>query len=684
MVFSTLRVASTIVHFLGMINLEVIHVGMIDWLIGRIDRLPTKNTDKKIMDFAAERRIITTGPRQGNYDPEYTKYLIEPINALSIGSTTQRVIVVKATQGGWTTGGENLLGYFMIEYPADVLYISGTQELLKRWGERKLEQLIDSLGIRDRIRSFKDTPSSKKSGDTTYRKVYSGCVLDLVSARSAASLRAEDKQVLFRDEIDSAPRVLVTGEGDYLAVSGARVDAYGDRKKIYDISTPTTGESLIWQEYLLGDCRKYNVQCRSCGEYQDLDFGEEDGEKKTHHGLKGDYDKTWLKDVYYQCRHCNDRILESEKPRLIRTGFWKPTREASLEYTQSYADNSLIRPIDMLSWRSIYEEWKQAKRDPIKMVSFTNLRKGLPYEDDRSRPRIESVLANKSNYGSWTVHEDALFITAGADVQKGSEYGPDKGPRIEIEVLGHGRGYRTYSVGYKVFRGSVEDPFDGAWQKFYQWILDTRLSFERKDGTPMSVDLGFIDSGYRANIVYRFCKRLKGFYPSKGFQDLKLKKGDRFKRDMPTGRDKVKFRVVKLTSTFLYEIATVFYKDVLYNNMLIKRSKGDIQSPGFCEFPNDYDQSYFKELLAEEKSSEDGSYSARGRKNEALDCRVMCLCSGDAYLDGLIQEARDCAKQSGMSEIQIREQIDTPYILRVLEKRLYHRIANARMKRKVG
>jgi phage terminase large subunit GpA-like protein len=251
-------------------------------------------------------------------------------------------------------------------------------------------------------------------------------------------------------------------------------------------------------------------------------------------------------------------------------------------------------------------------------------------------------------------------------------------------VLGHGRGYRTFSVGYKVIKGRVDDAFDGAWQRFYNWIRETGLTFRRKDGTPMGVDFGFIDSGYRANTVYRFCKRLKGFYPSKGFQGLKLKKGDRFKRDIPTGRDKVKYRLVKLTSTFLYEIASVFYKDIIYANMTIERQNGSIQKPGFCDFPNDYDQKYFKELLAEEKSTEDGSYSARGRKNEALDCRVMALCSGDAYLDSLINEARDYAKKSGMSEVQIRETIDTPYVLSVLEKRLNQRINLARSTRKAG
>lgn len=664
------------------LDLDQIHNNMVDWCVERVDRLPTKNSDRLIMDFAAERRIITTGPRQGNYDPEYTKYIVEPINELSVSSLTQRVIVVKATQGGWTTGGENAVGYFMDEHPTDQLVISGTQELLKRWGERKLEGLIDALGIRDDIKSFKVNESSKKSGDTTYRKVYHACALDLVSARSAASLRAEDKQFLFRDEIDSAPRLLVTGEGEFLAVSMARTDAYGDRKKVYDISTPTTSDSLIWQEYLLGDCRKFNVQCRSCGQYQDLDFGEEDGEKKTHHGLKGDYDGTWLKEVYYQCRHCKDRIRESEKPRLIRTGDWKPTREASLEYTKSYSDNALCRPSDMLGWRAIYQEWQQAKTDPIKMVSFTNLRKGLPHEDETARPRIESVLASKSIYGSWTVHEDALFLTCGVDVQAGSQYGPDREPRLELEVLGHGRGYRTFSVGYKVIKGPVDDAFSGAWEDLYQWVKKTLLTWKRKDGTPMPVDFGFIDSGYKASIVYRFCKRLRGFYPSKGFQQLKLKKGDRFKRDIPTGRDKVKYRLQKFTSTFLYEIATVFYKDVLYANMMIKRQKGNVQAPGFCEFPNDYDQRYFKELLAEEKSTEDGSYSAKGRKNEALDCRVMNLCAGDAYLDNLINQARDYAKKSGMSEVMIRESIDTPYILNVLEKRLNQRIVTARGRRK--
>jgi len=57
-------------------------------------------------------------------------------------------------------------------------------------------------------------------------------------------------------------------------------------------------------------------------------------------------------------------------------------------------------------------------------------------------------------------------------------------------------------------------------------------------------------------------------------------------------------------------------------------------------------------LTAEEKMS-DGSFDSKGRRNEALDCRVYALCAADVFLDSELLNYRAYAKQNGASQSQI-------------------------------
>jgi hypothetical protein len=88
--------------------------------------------------------------------------------------------------------------------------------------------------MRKKIFHQSGSKQANKTGDRTFTKEYIGGTLDMASAQSAAGLRADSKRILLRDEIDSAPVLLRTGEGNWLAVSFARTNAFGDRKKIWE------------------------------------------------------------------------------------------------------------------------------------------------------------------------------------------------------------------------------------------------------------------------------------------------------------------------------------------------------------------------------------------------------------------------------------------------------------------
>ena len=639
---------------------------------GYLFRIPCAITDKTIMEYAAAKRVINSGPRQGPYDPNYTPYLIEPIDSLSINTIIQRVVFLKSAQVGFTTAAENLICYYMDEHPASQLYLSGTERLLKSWSEEKLEPAIDSFGIRKNISAQTANKKTKRTGDIGYMKMYHGYTLDLVSARSGSSLRNKPKQILTRDEIDSAPRSLASGEGNFLDVSYVRTNAFGDRRKVLDGSTPTTEFSLIYEEYLKGDQRKYMVPCPKCGGYQYLEFGDDYSE----FGLKGEIDEDGIvKNVFYMCKHCNQEIHEFNKTFMLQNGYWEPTAKTSNRFLRSYSINTLYAPLGMIGWEELYGTWQKSKETKEQMISFTNLYMGMPYIDDSEKIGISTIMDSQSKYKSGEVSDGVLFITIGADVQIGSSVDKRNPPRIELEVLGHGRNYKTWSIEYKIFFGGTKDPFSGAFEQMYNWMKNTRFFYKTKFGVNMGVSLGLMDSGegrVLMPVVYEFCKRTNGLImPCKGFYDTKKKTGDKWISDIPGSMDKSKYRITKVDGdTNLVGISTVYYKDSFYSNLNKTREEGDIQRPGFCEFPADYDKRYFLQLTSEVKNKEDGSYSAQGRRNEALDCRVYAVCAADVYLDHNLRIMRENAIKKGMNRIAAEEKLRTPTLLSLIERNL--------------
>jgi phage terminase large subunit GpA-like protein len=378
------------------------------------------------------------------------------------------------------------------------------------------------------------------------------------------------------------------------------------------------------------------------------------------------------KSIVFVCssKSCQREIRETKKPDMLINGKWHRTGKAINEYTASFHINGLYSPF--LSWLEMAQSAQDALEDPQREPAYQNLKMGKPYKLKGSRPEVKKVKENRGKYKSASVPWGVLYITAGVDVQRGSEKYKDMPeiqlekeirkfkkagkfepfPRIELEFLGIGAGYRTWSIDYLVFNGHVTDPFSGAWEKFFQYSIKNKLSFERKqDGRIFPVRLIFIDSNdwYSADAVTRFCSRITNTYPCKGMGELKRRKDE--KADEVAERDFIRYRPVRVGDGKVYEIYTNYYKKQIYHNLKIPRKPEGEQYPGFCDFPVNYGDRYFQGLTAEEYL-EDGSFEAGKRRNEPLDCRVYSLCAGDAFLDAEIERIREVEIEKGKSRAE--------------------------------
>jgi phage terminase large subunit GpA-like protein len=625
--------------------------GMKKFITQKILGIPSSISKAKISEHTTQNRIMPPGtPRPGPWDNDYTPYLVEPMDNMGPHSSIQRTIIMKAAQIGFTAMAENVICFYMGEVPADILLISATEKLLERWVTRRLEPAINSYGLREQIYAQVENTGSRRTGDKMFSKEYHGCMLDMASAQAAAQIRSTDKRLLIRDEIDGAPRDLKTGEGNFLKVSYVRTNSWGDRRKVLDFSTPKTyNDSLIWEAYQIGDQRKFLVACPYCKKYQELVFGND----QSVHGLKASFEAGRLEKVFYVCENCHDAIFDHQKSELLISGRWEPTAKSSSPTIRSYHLSALYSPAGMLTWEEIYREFLEAQETPDGMRSFVNLYLGLPFKETGSRPKLEKVVSLRGGYRAGTVPEGVLFLTAGIDVQRGSSRDKGNPARLEMEVCGHGAGFRTFSILYERFEGEVDDPTSGAWLKLNEFAQSTGLTFERKDGYRFPIQLIFIDSGdgIMTDIIYRFSQGWQSTYPSKGFNSLKKKKNE--KGDEFGFSNFKRYRSIDVGEDIrLYEISTNYYKTHLYNNLRIERQDIGEQKPGFCDFPMDYGEKYFQMLIAEEKRSDGSFHCPSGRRNESLDCRVLNQCAGDVYLDAEVFNAKVIAIKNGMSKMQ--------------------------------
>ncbi len=669
----------------------------VDYLINLNSLQKTQPPEKKISTFISKKRIMPANtPFPGPVDLRLTPYAIEWMDNMAPYSGIQHQVIEKAAQIAATFAVECIIGYWMKEMPTAIQYMSATDELLKKWGTKRLEPMIDSIGMRSLISDFAEIQfgsGSRRTADTIFSKQFLGGFLELASAQSPSSQRSDSIRVMIRDEIDGAPRMLVTGEGNWLITTAARLKMWGDRQKITDLSTPTLYEiSNIHPMYLDGDCRYYIFPCPLCGKTQHLFWLPESG----NHGLRADTKAGIIERVYYLCEHCRDAIFENSKYKMLNNekAKWEPTKQSISKSYRSYNINSLYAPPGTYTWLKYYMDWLTSRDDPEKMRGFTNLSGGQPYRDEGSRPKIENVITLRGNYKSGQVPDDVLWITGGADVQRGkkslellsdqdlerviSEAIRDKKdlqrqgfPRIEAEILGNAHGYRTHSIEYKIFYGHTHDPYSGAWEKMRRWMLDSELLYSRMDGSRIACQMFFVDSGdgERTEAVYRFCEPYPGFFPSKGDQVLKKKlyeKGDELMQSS--------FRRYSLSkigdSQYLYTIATNHYKSKIYQSLKIQRQPCEDQRPGFMEFPIDYPDYYFDMLTAEERHA-DGSFHAGSRNNEALDCRVYALCASDVWLDLQVNKVREAYIKQGVPRDKVRLAYTHSQHIEFLKKKRY-------------
>jgi phage terminase large subunit GpA-like protein len=555
--------------------------------------------------------------------------------------TTQEIVVVSPSQAAKTELILNAIGYFTHQEPSPMLCVQPTVETAESFSKDRVAPMIRDCGA---LAALVAPARSRESNNTILSKAYPGGQLDMTGANAPSGLAMRPKRVVLLDERDRHPRSAGT-EGDVKAISRARTRSFQRRRKIVEVSSPTSAEeSLIWPSYLEGTQEVYEVPCPDCGHFQTLHFDR----------LKWTIDAAGKVDpssVAYQCAACEYLMPAREKGALLRAGQWTQTAEPRVPHKRSFHIHGLVAAFAL--WEEVAQEFVTAngQKDPAMRAemlrAFFNTTLGELYRDQTAETVKSTVLARAKRYDSaddlapitWHVPRDAAILTAGVDLQH------DRG---EIVVRAWGVGETSWLVERAILRGDTSQP--EWWARLEDFRTTRRWTHER--GALMAIRSLTIDAGdgTHSKAVYTYCASRLAFhvYAIKGSSN-------------PTA-PMVPSKPTKVKPGRLYILGVHAIMDRLY-----RRLGMDEVGPGYLHLNQHADDDYVTQLLSmrrriDEKTRKRKWEATPGVRNEVADCETYAyaaLLLGPVPVASLAAEV-DRVNADGQSRTATKPEAPTP------------------------
>ena len=491
----------------------------------------------------------------------------------------KQVVVMAGAQLGKSEVIINIVGFHIEHDPAPILLMQPTVEMAQSFSKDRISSglLATTPSLKGKVKD----PRARDSGNTTLHKTFPAGALSMVGANSPAGLASRPIRIVLCDEVDRYP--LSAGEeGDPIALASKRAMTFWNRKIVL-VSTPTErGASRIEAAYEETDKRKFYIPCPHCDEMQILKWSNVKWEDKRP------------ETAAYYCEECGAAWSDAQRNKSVSQGEWRAAGE--FRGVAGFHISALYSP-----WVTIFDavdEFLKAKRDPMRLKTWVNTFLGETWEEQGDRIDEFDLMDRREDWGE-DLPEEVLMMTAGIDVQD---------DRLEIEVVGWGRGEESWSLSYDTLYG---DPSTSE-----LWIrLDSLLqkTFTHPLHGEMVIRSSCIDSGgHYTQQVYNYARQRTG-------RRVFAIKGIGGEGKPIIGRPS-KNNIGKIN---LFPVGTDTAKELVY-----ARLKMTDEGDGYCHFPEDRNAEYFRMLTAEKKITK--YFKGRPKRewvkirqrNEALDCRV--------------------------------------------------------------
>ena len=537
----------------------------------------------------------------------YQRGMIDSIKEPGI----RRISFKTGAQLGKTLVQQCITGYFIAHDPRSQIFVQPTQGDVQTFLETKLRPMLDANpSIAEKMAKQRGREGVNNSRIISYI----GGWLMFSWAGSPKTLRGRSAPITQADEIDGMD---ATPEGDPVELLAQRAATFGDQAIRTESSTPTIkGESRIDVAFNEGDQRRYHVACPHCQHLQFLKWENVHWNGRASTGI-ADADEDVGKEhdpgsAMYACESCGSMWDDAERIAAIREaeehgGGWIAARP--------FKGHASFHAPEMLSTFRKLRDIVQSYLDKLALgdiQSFVNVSLGDAFEETGDKADPDSLMARRELYAA-DVPAGGLYITCGIDMQM---------DRLELEVVAWGIGEESWSLGYRTLWG---DPLgDDVWEDLDDVLAE---KFMHESGVLMPISAACLDTGGT--------KKQGASYTQAAYEYLKGKTGRRLfgVKGVPGwGRPIVEKSLRKQSGRHqrkvdLFLVGVDEAKLMTYRRLIAK------PGPGFCHFPENREEAWFKGLTVEKLVTR---YDTKGvairewhkpdkARNEPLDCRVYAL-----------------------------------------------------------
>lgn len=330
------------------------------------------------------------------------EYLIDLVNFFSDPFATDEVCVF-GSQTGKSAALMAGLCYLIANSPTGILWVAPSRDLVRSFSKTRWSPIVRASPALAQL-----IPTGSKRHDfSNDEQQLGGSVINFVGANSPGQLASRPVRAVILDETDKFPHN-PKGEADAANLADQRAKAMAFPKRV-KTSTPTTSDGLIWQAFLTGDQRRFQVPCPHCGKRVILGWSKAfqtmpalgieawmawDKEAKRQDG-SWDLDRVY-KSARCECPHCGGHIREDQKTRIKREGVWVPTKAAAPTYRSRHLP-SLYASSPETSFGSMAVRFLQAKASMLGLQGFVNGDLAEPWESQDSRAeRTEIILREEA------------------------------------------------------------------------------------------------------------------------------------------------------------------------------------------------------------------------------------------------------------------------------------------------
>lgn len=610
-------------------------------IVGRFTKGCPKTPRMTVPDWADTYRHLSTqvGAIGGPWRTDRVEVARGPMMAAT-EKGVKTITAMTCTQLLKTSLIENIVGRAVHIDPGPILLCQPKDEAVKKFSKERIAPMARVTPVLQGLLSDRERGGS----DTLGYKEFPGGFLAMESAGSPTNLAMRPIRITLLDEID---KYETTKEGDPVVLAEERTSTFNKINSLHvRCCSPTwTETSRIHRSYYEGDQRRAFVECPHCDHAMTLDFF-----KHVHWEKSEDGGEHFPETAAIYCEECGKSWTESQRMRIIQkkgairwnqtrefeccgvkqkpmeTRNWDWDAEAQVGYAcctecgrhtvsnthASFTASKLYSPFTSIV--ELATKWIGAKDDPETKQTFYNTQLGIAFSSEMINKADPTGLLARCEVYQAEVPFGVMLLTAGVDVQPASEAGATG--RLEVEVIGWGKDYESWSVLHEVIPGDPSRP--ETWAKLDALLL---RAYKHESGREMFIRAACVDSGgHNTEEVYKFARaRLaRNVWAIKGASD----KTQSWSPVWPV--PKLDVKRTKRTGYRPQMIGVNAGKLFIRNKLAV-----DEVGAGYCHFPVGRPVAWFEQLTAEDLIVENKAGTKvrrwllkRGRANEALDTRV--------------------------------------------------------------